>query len=149
MKFALDGIHLALRHQAVNESTSITSRPHPISVFDKPSTGEYNSYRADISHSLSHLKSLPGDSSSVIDGLPSREADANSSSLWEVTKDVVNEGLKSLEVLYASDCVEGDIVGVHIWQEEFESYTFRCSIEKGPKLICQIVLEYFSPLAKL
>ncbi|CAG5131212.1 unnamed protein product [Candidula unifasciata] len=69
--------------------------------------------------------------------------------LREGMRDMIRDGLKVLNICYVNECHEGDIIDVHVWQEDSEACTVRCSIEKGSQLLCQLRLEYFAPLAKL
>ncbi|CAL1533900.1 unnamed protein product [Lymnaea stagnalis] len=72
------------------------------------------------------------------------------SALPWVTIDIMRNGTKNLKICYRKECVEGDFVDVHIWQEKGEELTVRCSVDAvDGSPISQFILEYFGSLSNL
>ena len=59
-------------------------------------------------------------------------------------------GLKRVEMCYLKECVEGDLVLTHLWQEAGRDTEVMCSVELASgEPLCHLTLEYFAPLSAL
>ncbi|CAG5120785.1 unnamed protein product [Candidula unifasciata] len=150
VKYATDGLHSAMREASKDDSTDFAS-------------GHQDATSDNVTASSITNSSFAGETASWTSDVPS-EAAFSGNTAWtgsstgrrcsrralkDMSKDILKQGLKLLRVCYINECLEGDVVDVHLWQEAGEEFTVRCSVEKGEQLICQIVLQYFSPPAKL
>uniref|UniRef100_A0A0B6ZMA6 Uncharacterized protein n=1 Tax=Arion vulgaris TaxID=1028688 RepID=A0A0B6ZMA6_9EUPU len=144
VRYALDGLHSALKRQ----NDMATASHHSSSSESSYATNDVSGaeYQSSSTGAVSDM-----DKTDRLEVLQRTVVHTKNSigGLKGISKDVIKRGIKSLKACYLNECLEGDIIDVHVWQEDNEPYTVRCSVEKGSKILCQIILEYFGPLAKL
>lgn len=63
--------------------------------------------------------------------------------LQGITKDKIANGLKTIQICYLSESLEGQTLNVHIWQQAGLEYDVWCAVERDSKDICQMKLQYF------
>ncbi|BFZ06284.1 hypothetical protein BsWGS_09323 [Bradybaena similaris] len=153
VKYAVDGLHSALRQVSKVDNPDHSSNHQDATVDNVAAPNITNSHPVVSTASwTSDVPSAPTSAGSNAHCVPTVSSTDRSSSrraLRGMSEDIVKQGMKLLRVCYINECNEGDVVDVHLWQEAGEGFTVRCSVEKGEQLICQIVLEYFSPPTKL
>ena len=54
-----------------------------------------------------------------------------------MTNEIMSRGLARFQVTYFKECLEGDEVGVHVWQEGDQEEVLCC-------MVCQVKLFYFN-----
>lgn len=67
-----------------------------------------------------------------------------SKALQGISEKKIANGLKTVQINYLNESVEGQILNAHVWQQAGHENVVWCSIEQGIKDICQIKFEYFS-----
>ncbi|KAI8778202.1 hypothetical protein BgiBS90_020852 [Biomphalaria glabrata] len=128
VQFGLDTLRLALLQKGLSSCQKTESPNQTHNVIDTECI---------------KTKSLPATPSncsiqSIVSALP-----------W-LTKGLLTSGVKNLKTCYMRESVEGDILDVHVWQEPGEEFKVRSSIEAlDGKVICQYIIEYFTPSACL
>ena len=67
-----------------------------------------------------------------------------------LTEADVAMGMHCVGVIYLKECVEGDLVETHLWQDLNNCKKINCSIEGSQgQCLSQISLEYFKSLSQL
>ena len=92
---------------------------------------------------------LPGTSSTANgpgEGEPNPPSSNASLALRGITKETVARGLHKMQVSYMKECLEGDHVETHLWQEEgAEKELVLFSVVRAGEDVCQLKMWYFPP----
>ncbi|GFO22931.1 hypothetical protein PoB_004943600 [Plakobranchus ocellatus] len=95
------------------------------------------------SNSNEHTTNNVGTASTGL-GEGTASAAAAASALHGITKEIVARGLQKMQVTYMKECLEGELVETHVWQEEGgEREMVWFSIVKDGEDICQMKMWYF------
>lgn len=113
-RYTVDALHAAIRAETENSDGSF-SKDSPLSNGDGSNQRE----------------------------ITSGSGDARPTALKGITREVISNGLKNIQVCYLSESLEGQILNAHIWQEAGQKNVVFCSIERDRKEVCQLQLEYF------
>ncbi|BFZ22274.1 hypothetical protein BsWGS_25313 [Bradybaena similaris] len=142
VRFALDCLHAAVREEPGDSTKNST----PTKSKEATHNGsEINSETVTTSESVLNHDGSDGNPQSKSS---SKHATTNGNTtpdkpLQGITKEKIANGLKTIQICYLSESLEGETLNVHIWQEAGLEYDVWCAVERDSKDICQIKLEYF------
>ncbi|KAI8767403.1 hypothetical protein BgiMline_026392 [Biomphalaria glabrata] len=74
--------------------------------------------------------------------------ESSSSAMPLISKEIITNGLKDIQICYLSESLENQSLDVHIWQQDQENHKVYAAIERGKDDICQMQLEYFDIAAE-
>lgn len=66
-----------------------------------------------------------------------------------MSREIMRNGLHSAKISFLKESLLGDVLDIHLWQEDGCEPNVFCVVELGGKELCQIQLEYFNPLSHL
>ncbi|XP_059174192.1 uncharacterized protein LOC131954484 isoform X2 [Physella acuta] len=69
--------------------------------------------------------------------------DKKTAAMRGLTEEIILNGLKNLQIVNFQECLEGDHLDIHVWQDAADKHVVYCSAEKGSKKIAQIKFSYY------
>ncbi|CAG5117187.1 unnamed protein product [Candidula unifasciata] len=114
-RFSIDALHAAIRMENGNTENSRSNKDSPATNADGHNQREKAS-----------------DSS-----------DAHPAALKGITREIISNGLKNIQICYLNESLEGQNLDAHVWQQAGQKHEVFCSIERGSVEVCQLKLEYF------